>query len=101
MIVRITDDGIPQSIIREISTLRALQNLNNPNIVKFVFNFLNIQMTSKFVEFGSTIDERMVLGIVGDRCLWISCPWRVDCISVTWGGFTLKVQAFFDVLERS
>lgn len=36
MVVRVTEDGIPQSIIREISALRALHSLDHPNIVKFV-----------------------------------------------------------------
>ncbi|VDK43245.1 unnamed protein product [Anisakis simplex] len=59
MIVKITDDGIPQSIIREISALKALDHLNHPNIVKLhdIFHTL-------------CNDSDMCLSIVYERCDW-------------------------------
>uniref|UniRef100_A0AAF5PKZ8 cyclin-dependent kinase n=1 Tax=Wuchereria bancrofti TaxID=6293 RepID=A0AAF5PKZ8_WUCBA len=59
MIVRITEDGIPQSIIREISALRALHNLDHPNIVKLhdVFH-------------GQIDKGEMCLSVVYEKCDW-------------------------------
>uniref|UniRef100_A0A915A637 cyclin-dependent kinase n=2 Tax=Parascaris univalens TaxID=6257 RepID=A0A915A637_PARUN len=59
IIVKITEDGIPQSIIREISALRALHHLDHPNIVKLhdVFHCLNG-------------NDEMCLSVVYERCDW-------------------------------
>ncbi|MFH4975182.1 hypothetical protein AB6A40_001891 [Gnathostoma spinigerum] len=59
MSVKITEDGIPQSIIREISALRALHHLNHPNITKLheVFH-------------GMVSDSEMSLNVVYEKCDW-------------------------------
>lgn len=59
MMVKITDEGVPQSIIREISALRALSYLDHPNIVRL------------HDVFHSLINESdMCLSVVYEKCDW-------------------------------
>ncbi|VDN02771.1 unnamed protein product [Thelazia callipaeda] len=59
MVVRVTEDGIPQSIIREISALRALHYLDHPNIVKL-----------QDVFHGQIKNGEMCLSVVYEKCDW-------------------------------
>uniref|UniRef100_A0A0N5AXJ2 cyclin-dependent kinase n=1 Tax=Syphacia muris TaxID=451379 RepID=A0A0N5AXJ2_9BILA len=57
--VKITENGIPQSIIREISALKTLHEMGHPNIVKLhdVFHYCNSE-------------DEMCLSVVYEKCDW-------------------------------
>ncbi|VDD95052.1 unnamed protein product [Enterobius vermicularis] len=59
IVVKITEEGVPQSIIREISALKKLHEIGHPNIVKLhdVFHCSNN-------------DNEMCLSVVYEKCDW-------------------------------
>lgn len=56
--VRITDEGIPQSVIREVASLVALQRLNHPNILRLHDAFIKRR------------DDQISLNILCEKCDW-------------------------------
>lgn len=59
IVVKITEEGVPQSIIREISALKTLHEIGHPNIVRLhdVFHCSNN-------------DNEMCLSVVYEKCDW-------------------------------
>jgi serine/threonine protein kinase len=72
IIVKLSEEGIPQSVVREISTLMQLRHQSHPNIIKCALSLFVCVCVSRLHDIfhGLLNDREMYLNVVYEKCDW-------------------------------